>query len=200
MAEHSVVGPLFSPHLIEEAVLAVLQKWLPGYLTVACEEHGIEEGIEGIKSWGLASALDKWPEQGYPALLVVAPDDPKEIEVSGDGMYRATWPFEVAVSIQGSVAHLARRHAQVYGAAIRGAILQRRSLGDGLQATRWTGGDSAQGIAPDEQRRTIAATANSFEVKRERVVSWKLGPGSDATSIPDTWPIVKEIEVNEEIE
>jgi hypothetical protein len=198
MAEHPVVGPLFSAHLIEEAVISTLRKWLPGYLTIACDLHGVEEGIVRIQSWGLASRVDdRWPEQGLPALLVVG-GKARDQEKDGGGTYRATWPFEVGVALSGSVPHIARKHAQVYAAAVRGAIVQRRSLGDGLRATEWTGEDSAEG--EDKQRRTIAAVSNSFEVTQEDVVSWKRGPGSNDGLIPDAWPVVKEIDTKTEIE
>ncbi|HEX5592027.1 MAG TPA: hypothetical protein VFX35_01625 [Solirubrobacterales bacterium] len=196
MAEHPVVGPLFSSHLIEEAVIANLRKWLPGYLTVACEEHGVDEGIAAIKSWGLGSSAERWPEQGFPALLVVG-GPARDVEKNGES-YRAKWPFEVGIAVRGDIPHKARMHAQVYAAAVRGAILQRRSLGSQLRSADWEGEDPAEGH--DDQKRTVAAVSNSFVVFQENVVFWKRGPGSSDGVIPDRWPMVKETHVETEIQ
>jgi len=198
MSEHAVVGPLFSSHVIEGAVIAKLRRRLPGYLTIACELHGVSSGIAGVKSWAVANDGEKWPEQGLPALLVVGPDESSDAEEYSQGMYRATWPIEVGLVIAAKTGPAARKYARIYGAAIRGALLQGRSLGvDGL-TTKWLG-EGTGVIGLDKQRRTMASNANLFAVTADNVVSWRKGPGSDKPPIPSQWPEVTETEVEEEI-
>lgn len=198
--EHPVVGPLFSSHVIEEVVLAKLKRWLPGYLTIATELHGVNGKIAGIKSWGISNTGEKWPEQGLPALLVVGPEETSgEPEKHGQGMYRATWPVEVGVVIAARTAPNARKYARIYGAAVRGALLQGRSQGEQGLATGWLGEGSGL-LGLDKQRRTMAANANLFDVTVDNVVSWRKGSGQDKPPIPDGWPEVTETEVETEIE
>ncbi len=199
MSEHPVVGPLFSPHVIEEAVIAKLRKWLPGYLSLACQEHGVKGGIAAIKSWGLASEEDRWPEQGLPALLVVGPSRTLGEPEKNAGMYRATWPVEVGVAVAARTGPAARKYAQIYGAAIRGAILQGRSLEVEGLTTEWQGEEPATTISASSKR-TIAANVNAFAVMCDRVVSWRMGPGEGKPPIPDDWPEVTETELETEIE
>jgi hypothetical protein len=199
VSEHPVVGPLFSPHLLEESILRKLQRWLPGYLTIACELNGVEEGIEAITSWGLQDEDDdKWPEQGLPALVVVAGRTIGEPKKHSKGMYRAVWPISIGVAIAASNGVLARKYAQVYGAAIRGVILQGRSQGEEGQTAEWLGDEP--GIIAVEQRRTIASNANAFAITKDDVVSWRMGSGSDKPPIPDTWPEVTETDAETEIQ
>jgi hypothetical protein len=198
MSEHPVVGPLFSSHVIEEAVLAKLRRWLPGYLTIACDLHGVNGKIAGVRSWAVANTAEKWPEQGLPALLVVGPEESSEVEASGQGMYRATWPVEVGLVIAARTGPNARKYARIYGAAIRGALLQGRSQGEEGLTTTWRGeGNGILGL--DQKRRTMAANANLFDVTVDNVVSWRMGPGSNKPPIPSDWPEVTETEVEEEI-
>lgn len=199
MNEHPVVGPLFSSHVIEEAVLAQLRRRLPGYLSIACEIHEVKGGIAAVKSWAVANTGEKWPEQGLPALLVTGPEETSGTEAHGQGMHRATWPVEVALVIAAKTGPAARKYARIYGAAVRGALLQRRSLGVDGATTTWRG-EGTGIVGMDKQRRTMAANANLFEVTVDNVVSWRMGPGADKPPIPDDWPEVTETEVETEIE
>jgi len=179
-------------------VLAKLRRWLPGYLSIACDLHGVDGRIAGVKSWAVANTGEKWPEQGLPALLVVGPEETVDVEASGQGMYRATWPIEVGLVIAARTGPNARKYARIYGAAIRGALLQGRSQGEEGLTTKWRGeGTGIVGL--DKQRRTMAANANLFDVTVDNVVSWRRGSGSDKPPIPEEWPEVTETEVEEEI-
>jgi hypothetical protein len=197
MSPVSVAGPIFSAHLIEEGLISTLRTWLPSYLADVAAQHGVGK-IAPVKSWGLSSEYERWPEQGLPALIVACPGLRGEPEKTGDGFYRAIWSAEVSVTISARTGPAARKYAQIYAAAIRGAVLQRRSLGDGARVTTWL--DEAYGDVAVEQRRTIVAAANVFAVEQNEVVSWRKGPGSDKPPIPTEWPEVTETEIETEIE
>src|SRR5690606_22845441 len=97
-----------------------------------------------------------------------------------------TWQVEAAVVVAAPDIVSARRVAQCYAAAVRGALLQRRSLGDGLRALDWT--DEAYADVANERRRSLAAAANVFVVEQDKIVNWQLGPNSDQPPIPAAWP------------
>jgi hypothetical protein len=194
----STIGPLFSPHLIEEGAIATLQKWLPFYAGVAKEEHGLE--LPPIKSWGLLdNTYDRWPEQALPALVVVAEGIGRggSPEKHSGGYYRASWGLGVVVVVQHPKTIMARKIAQIYGACIRGALLQRRSLGAGGQIADWLDEASPYGV---NERRTRAASENVFSVTQDEVVNWQMGPKTDEP--PATVPIepeITEVDVDAEV-
>lgn len=191
------IGDLFSPHLIEEAVLATLQRWLPLYLEEIKAQYGIE--LPAIDSWGLVDEDDdRWPEQAYPALVVIA-ERTADVEQYAEGWYRATWPFRVALYAEDPSRVGARQTAQLYGALIRGAILQRRSLGDLGRSATWTG---EQLPFQAERSRTLAASFNDFAIEQDEVVNWQAGPKGDQPpdEPPAEGPEVTEFEVKVDVE
>ena len=178
------IGKLFSPHLLEEAALAALQRRLPLYMKAVQAQYGLE--LPELASWGLIDEDEsRWPEQGLPALIVIAGGIGKggEPEENSDAWYRAKWGLEVTVIVEHPEMVMARKIAQIYGAVIRGALVQERSLGkDGFRID-WTGE-----LNPyrDEKSRTEAASNNFFLVTVEEVVNWRLGPKGD--ELPDEPP------------
>lgn len=193
----NAIDSLFSPHLIEEAVLSVLQRWLPLYLEEVKEQHGVT--LPKVESWGLIDEDDdKWPEQAYPALVVIA-EEPEDVGEYAEGWYRANWPFKVALYVEGPQRVWARKIAQLYGAAIRGAILQRRSLGDLGRSAIWTGGSLPWQA---ERSRTLAISFNNFTVTQDEVVNWQAGPKDELPpgEPPAEGPEVKETAVEVDVE
>jgi hypothetical protein len=194
----SGIGPLFSPHLIEEGVLSTLQRWLPLYMQEVKEQHGV--GLPEIKSWGLVDEeSERWPEQALPALIVIAEPTHGTPQKYGDGWYRAEWPFQVVVAVEHPQRVWARKIAQIYGAVIRGVLLQRRDLGTAGRVTDWTGEKNPYEA---QKSRTEAASQNFFLVQQDEVVNWQMGPKGDTP--PDTpppdGPEITEVDVDTEVE
>jgi hypothetical protein len=191
------IGPLFSPHVIEEAVLSVLQRWIPLYSDAARDQHGIK--LPEIASWGLVDEdEEKWPEQGYPALVVIA-EQTENVEQYAEGWYRATWPFRIALYVEAAQRVEARMVAQVYGAVIRGAILQRKSLGDAGRDATWMGEKLPYEA---EHSRTLAASFNTFTITQDQVVNWQAGPKDELPpeEPPGEGPEVTETAVEVDVE
>jgi hypothetical protein len=176
------IGPLFSPHLIEEAVLSQLMRRLPLYSKAAEEQFSVK--LPEIESWGLVDEDDdRWPEQALPAVVVIA-DETRNVEEHTDGWYRASWPFSVTVWIEHPQRVWARKIAQIYGAVVQAALLQRRSLGLEAGLLRWEG----QKLPfQAEQSRTQAISLNSFSVVIDEAVNWRNGPKDD-TDLPEEPP------------
>jgi hypothetical protein len=196
----SEIGKLFSPHLLEEAVLSALQRRLPLYMDEAANQYGLE--LPEIVSWGLIDEEeDRKPEQGLPALIVIAGGIGKggEPEENSDAWYRAAWGVQVDVIVDHPEMVMARKIAQIYGAVIRGALVQERSLTrDGFRID-WTGE-----LNPyrGEKSRTEAASNNFFLVTVEEVVNWRLGPKGDELPAqpPGNDPEVTEVDVSLEVD
>jgi len=192
----SEIGPLFSPHLIEEGILSVLQRWLPLYRLEIKDQYSVE--LPEIESWGLVDEDDeRWPEQALPALIVIA-EQGQQVEKYCGGNYRAKWPFQVVVVVEHPQRVWARKIAQLYGAAIRGAILQRRDLGVAGRVADW---DGERLPYEAKKSRTEAASQNFFLVSQDEVVNWQLGPKGDTPpdSPPGEDPEVTEVDVDVEV-
>jgi hypothetical protein len=195
----STIGPLFSAHVIEEAAIAALREGIPFYAEEARAQYGLE--LPEIKSWGLSNkTYDRFPEQALPALVVVAEGlgpggAPQKY---GGGWYRAAWSLGVVVVIQHPKLTDARKIAQIYGAVTRGALLQRRDLGEGGQIADWI--DEGYPYKTGDNR-TRAAAENVFLVKRDEVVNWQMGPKGNKLPgvIQPEYPEITEVEVDTEV-
>lgn len=151
-------------------------------------------------SYATVSEYDRFPEQQLPAIIVAAPGMVERPTRSGDGFLRGTWSIEVSATVSADSAKSTRRLAQMYLAAIQGAMLQRRSLGDPFSAADLTAVEYAD--IPSERRRSIIAGVSVFEVVVNRMLSVKQGPISPEPPdpIPATWPEISEINVSIESE
>lgn len=147
------------------------------------------------KSWATVSEYDRFPEQGLPAIIVSAPGMTDEPRMSGDGYVHGEWVIEVSATVSANGAKETRRLGQMYLAAIQGAMLQRRSLGDAEIAVRLSAVDYAD--VPSEKRRSILAVGAAFAVTVDRMFSVKAGPlGPEPPDpIPATWPVATSVNV-----
>lgn len=199
MSDPDIVGPLFSPHLIEEAALRTLRDWLPVYRDAIYNRY--KARLPKIESWGLENSTAKrQPEQKLPSLIVVADGIGQDgaPEEHTAGLYRASWIFGVAVVIESGNPFIARRNAQMYGAAVRGAILQHRSLGLDGCVSKWL--DESYPFGSKESK-TRAVAESLFAVEVDEVVNWQMGPkGEPPSSIPAADPEITEVDVKAEVE
>lgn len=197
----SVIGPLTGGLEVERGVLKTLRAWLPTYLKDAIAQAGLKpNAIQPVKSWSVISEHDRWPEANLPAVIIAAPGLRGNPEKGGDGSYRVVWQVAVSIVIGAATGPKARKYAQVYAAAIRGAILQRRSLGDEMRATDWV--DEGYTTISHTDKRTVVGAALFFDVEQNQVVNWRLGPKGDEPpkEVPAEVPEVTEIDVEMEIE
>lgn len=151
-------------------------------------------------SYATVSEYDRFPEQHLPAIIVAAPGMVERPTKSGDGFIHGTWNIEISATVSASDGKNTRQLAQLYLSAIQGAILQRRSLGDPFSAATLTMVEYAD--IPNDRRRSIIAAASVFEVSVHQMLSTHQGPTSPEPPdpIPDTWPVISEINVSIEKE
>lgn len=152
------------------------------------------------KSYATVSEYDRFPEQQLPAIIVAAPGMIERPAKTGDGYLRGIWTIEVSATVSANDGKSTRQLAQLYLAAIQGAILQRRSLGDPFSAADLTMVEYAD--IPNDRRRSIIAAVSAFEVSVHQMISTHQGPTSPEPPdpIPDTWPTISEINVSIEKE
>ena len=192
-----IFGPLFSPHVLEEATVAHLEGWLPTYTEAVEAQYDLE--LPEVVTWGLVDSFDRWDDsgQGLPALVVGAEGigNGGEPEKYGGGDYRAGWELHVLLVVEHPKPDAARKIAQLYSAAIRGLMLQQGTLDGAVSVTDWLDEGYPYSIGESSTR---AAAENSFLVEKDEVVNWQRGPKTPTP--PKPLPEVKEVDVKTEIE
>ncbi|HVQ60381.1 MAG TPA: hypothetical protein VMS60_15885 [Solirubrobacterales bacterium] len=200
----SIIGRLTSGLDVERATLVALRDRLPKYLKEAAKQASVKPEeiaeIEEVKSWAVISEYDRWPETNLPAIIIAAPGLRGEPVKGGDGSYRVKWTLGVSIVVSAATAPKARKYAQIYAAAVRGAILQARSMGKDLRVSDWI--DEVYETTKREGRKTTVAATVVFVVDQSDVVNWRGGPATDEELpevIPEDFPEVTEIDVESEI-
>lgn len=188
----SLFGPLRHGGEIEDAVLASLQLWLPDYLREVERQAGLDaEVLEGPRSIGWAPEMTKWPEDQLPSLIVVSPGTSEDPERDGEGVHRARFALNVGVVASAADERDTRRLAQLYGAVVRGCLLQHRILAEEIQVVAWNGEGYDDIPQAAEMRRTVALGLNRFTVEIGDLVSDTQGPGEPTDGgDPGDWPVI----------
>jgi hypothetical protein len=191
----SLFGPLLPGSLIENAAIDTLKAWMPAYIAELERQAGRDaRSLPMIKSWVLRPEFEVWPEDlKTPAIVAVSPGLAEPPTKNGDGSYDAVWSLGVGVVTETATEASTRELARVYAAAIRGCILQRRSLGAGRIAD-WVDESYDEDI-PAEKARTLACAMNVFTVQMDNVVLVGEGPRGDPPedpyADPGDWPEVQ---------
>jgi hypothetical protein len=180
-----IFGELKHAGSIEAAAEAQLRLWLPSYLQEARTQAG-HGPIAPIKSWGVASDYERFPEKGLPALIISAPGTVDDAERTGGARYDAEWELEIDVTFAAASGGAARLAAQIYGAAIRGVMSQKPALAGDITVLDWKGEITSN--VPTKMQRTQVAVANLFRVGMNGVVTAQPGPTSPTatdTELPE---------------
>lgn len=170
------IGPLKHAGIVERAAVARLRARMPAYTAEAAAQDAVLTGgdplaLPDLRGVIRVSELARWPEQQLPLAAVISAGTATEPERDGEGMYRAAWSLSVAVLVASAEEEGSRDLAHLYGAAVRGCLLQDRSLGGAVRVTGWLG-ESLDDL-PVAQRRTMFGHLNLFAVQLDDVVSWQ---------------------------
>lgn len=187
----SAFGELVSSSTLEEAVISRLTDWMPTVTAEAERQAGERVGsLPALRSIRALSGVERWPEAQLPALVVLSTGTTNQPVRDGDGYYSATYSIAATVVVSANEQLRARKIAQLYSAAVRACLVQRRSLGQHIQAGDWLGEDYDR-LTGVEDSRSILAVTNLFEMDVRNIVSWKLGP-------PPSW-VAPETPVDAEV-
>lgn len=187
----SIIGPIISADVVQDAIIAHLKLWLPTYLCEVDEERGLERGITAWpRSWQVVPTFDNTLEQQIPAMLIICPGTAQKPTKEGDGSYRATYTVGVAALVKGPNQIATNDIAKRYGAAIAAAMLQEKGrIHDKLHACGWEG-DSYDDIETERERTLSSATVH-FSVEFTKVLHERSGPAMPII-VPDPYETPKE--------
>lgn len=169
--------------LAEAAVRQRLLDWLPYMKALVEAQNGYDCGqLPALKGIVTASELARWPEDQIPCAIIVSPGTVDDSVKKGEGSYQADYSIAVAVVTGAASEADTRLLAELYGAAVRGAVLHRRKLAEDISVKGW-GGESFDDFDP-EKRRTRMGSLNLFTVEVENLANWKAGPIGDPPDDP----------------
>ena len=200
----SVYGSIISEDVVEEAVQATLKTWMNDVLAEVERQRGLQppyytRDIE----YGIQPALDKWPEQQLPLIVIISPGIPERPVKSGRRVYRAKYDVGIAVIVGSTERQFVCRYAQHMGAAIRKIMEMKQSLdggvGERVRGVDWVG--SRNNELPVQDERTIWANRQLFEVEVDDVLTKGGGPTQPAVDPlppPAEDPIAVEVTVTKE--
>lgn len=175
----ALYGHMVDGQEVEDAVASILALWLPDSLAAQADRRGYTDPLPvpgAAQVWPDETPEERWPEHQLPALGIGSPGTVGEPVKDGDGSYRATWSIGIGITVSANSPQATRKLSRVYGAAIRQALLQRRSLGGFAYGMGW-GGESYTALGTASSR-TQAIAINSFTVEVADVVSVHHGPAT----------------------
>lgn len=193
----NLYGPSVDVEDVHDAVTAFVKRWMPSYLAEFAERKGFERGaLPSFRSYVEGFAMDKWPEDGLPALITFIPGTDADPMKQGDGSYTAAWPVGLGVVVSGPDKDSTKKLLVAYMGALRMMFVQHGSVDGFAEWTDWRG-DSYDEL-PFNASRTIQAGIVSIEMGVANVVSTKHGltqPPTDATADPGEDAIVETADV-----
>lgn len=161
---------------LEDAVIAVLKKWMDTYLAEVERQNGKPvRTLPRPRSYSRRNEFDKWPEEQLPAIIVVSPGTTGRPRKRGNGEHEVDWAVGVAVIASSTTMDNSRNLIDLYTAAIRALIVQRPSLEGFAIAATWQN-ESYDDINDQEAGRTMASGQVVFEITVENNVFAKAGP------------------------
>lgn len=183
----TIYGDVVDSDTIERALVTTLKAYLPGHLArqeerrpdIVTDLPSAANGHFALpRSWPTLSQFDSTVENQLPAITVVSPGGPGEPTRERSGSYSYTWRFQVSVEVAGRDEAQARALAGIYLAAIRGALVQNRTLQRKVRLCRWIGGDD-HAVRRRHPQRAVFST--NFAVTVADVVNERLGPDAPPT-------------------
>jgi hypothetical protein len=182
---------------LEDALLDLIESWLPTYLTEVEVQFGLEPlTLARPKFYGTSVENDTHPGEGLPAIIVVSPGT---ASVMGEGQYLSAWyDVTVATTVMASSEMGARRLAALYSAAIRAIVMQHGSIGGKADGAAFIGEEFLGSPAQDNRNRSRGGALTHFQLKIDQLLDRQLGPTEptphDGMETPDL-PIAQEFDV-----
>jgi hypothetical protein len=190
----SVFGNLFVVSILEEAVEAHLREWFPTYLRDVEAKMDMPVGtLLAPNKYTQRNSFDVTLGEDLPLCIVISPGIIGEPITREAGKYTAEWSLGVGIAIAASNEPLADRLAKMYGAAIRGILMQHQDIADYVIRVNYLD-ENYDDLPIDNQLQYFKSTGVYFGVEVENVVDKFAGP-----SVPDADPYTEVTTVDEVI-
>lgn len=180
-----VYGEFVGAHHLEAAVLNTLWKWLPSYQHEVSREAGmLPDHLLPIRSWRVASDMERFPEDQLPSVILVnngLPEVPhKHNDADGNSVFLANWAVEIGVHVaaKGSKVKAAPRAltlARMHALAIRLCMIQKRDE-DGIMGMVDPITERPNATLAMEDDRTTCLAVVGLLIETDHWAEWGQGP------------------------
>jgi hypothetical protein len=185
-----VFGPAIGGWMVDDAIVSILDMWLPDYLhEVARRANPFEpdfKELPPVRSKRIATSMHAFPEDQQPAIIIVnnGCDELPQMATADPQMGKArsaVWEYDIGIHIRAKGTRVGAsprgiRKAWMYALAVRMCLTQQRDLeGNGIIA--WADWKNERPVDLDgEVERTTALVVTTFNVTVPNVVAWGTGP------------------------
>jgi hypothetical protein len=163
------------------AVQSTIDNWIGTYLALMArhvEQDPTTEGgvLPSFKSYPASLDISRFPEDQLPACIIVVPSITDAPEKKGNGSYIANFQVGIGVAVSAPTRARTLKLAQLYAAAVRLLIIQKRSLGGFAMGVTWTREEYTGNILRSDDMRTMAIGVLEFTVQVDNVANNSQGP------------------------
>lgn len=206
-----VYGEYVGAHHLEAAILSMLWKWMPSYGYEVSREAELDpKYLLPIRSWRVASDMERFPEDQLPCVILVnsgVVNPPRKHNNGDSSVFLAHWEIALGVHVTAKGAKIraiprALTLARMYSLAIRLVMVQQRDEDGVMGMTDPISEQPSQTLAIEDDRTTCLAVTN-FSVVTDNWAEWGAGPiepmyppETDPPSARPEWPIAESYELD----
>jgi hypothetical protein len=164
---------------VDLAVIKILRKWLPTYLSAAETDRSLANGLLARPVDGsFANTIedDEFVDHQLPAIIVTTAQTADAPVKAGNGSYAASWTVVVSSVVRGRTAPETRAVAALFSGCVRRALTQQESLEGFAGGVEWIGSSIAPVPDVTNAGRYLAAGVNTFVVHTDAVLDSYGGP------------------------
>lgn len=186
---------IISSDELDVQVATVLAMWMDTYLAEIERQRGFDPGtIPSIKSYVTIQDFRHDPENQTPAIVIVNAGTAGAPTKTGEGWWRSTFVVAVSAITSTKDQPSSRRTSQLYSAAVRAIILQKKAGANMISDVKWLG--EANDTIDRDAGDMLAASTNTFELVADGLVKDRgAGPPAPSTAEPAPVPEVQ-LDVN----
>lgn len=191
---------LVSASDVEAALMGQLERWIDSYMSEVERQRDMEvRTLPRPRSWVYSSAVEKFPEDQLPAVILASPGITDPPTADGQGRYSARWRVLVAAEVVARGNRVALGLARLYATALRATAIQQQAL-EGLDVWRidWMG--ERYDVLDSVDDRTVCVAQVELAVTVGDVTTRGAGPlepEPPPTEQPSpTWPVAETADID----
>lgn len=176
-------GPLVVSADVDDAIIAVAQRWFRTHLRRLREERGVE--LQVPREWAITMTDSELLDHPVPALV----SQTAQMTAAQGGMaklYDGVWRTDVSVTVRGRDPRETRRTASLYEGVVRRLIVQHAHIPP-IDWIHFIGMTLSEVPGDERAGRYLLKATSSFEVRSHGIVDPTAGP-----DIPDADEYVDE--------
>jgi hypothetical protein len=177
---------------VDDALVGVLQNWLPTFLRITARERNLSQplALPNGASYNNPADQSEWTDAAFPAIMVATSRTQGAPIRHADGIYDATWLCVVSAVVRGTQGRETRNRASLYEGAVRRALGHRSAIANAggiVHGAKWQAAEVRPVADVSRTGRHLAAGMSTFFVYTDQAFKDTAGPPSP-DPLPPTVP------------